>query len=63
MAQDEKLLSLKEAAALIRVHPNTIREWVKRGEVPCERYGAHRVIRVKLSDLRSAGDLQPKAGE
>jgi excisionase family DNA binding protein len=35
--QRERLLSMAEAAALLKVHPNTLRKWVDEGRVPAVR--------------------------
>ncbi len=47
---DEQLLSVNEAAALLRVHASTIRRWIDRGDLPAYRIGQRRVA-VKRSDL------------
>lgn len=31
----EKLLNVKEAAEYLSVHPETLREWARQGELPC----------------------------
>ena len=49
---DDKLLTVKEAAARLRVHPNTLRKWIGEGKVPHLRCGGpHGVIRLRWADL------------
>ena len=44
-------LSVAEAATLIRVHPATIRGWIREGQLPQHRAGRH--YRVKRSELQA----------
>lgn len=37
-----ELLTIKEAAALINVHPNTLRNWEKEGKIQAVRIGSRR---------------------
>lgn len=48
---DTDYLSVPEAAALIRVHPATIRGWIREGRLPQHRAGRH--YRVKRSELQA----------
>lgn len=48
--QIEKRVSIAEAAELVGVHPNTIRNLLIRGELDGERIGK-RIIRIRKSDL------------
>lgn len=51
MSQSSEWVSLGEAAAIIGVHPATIRNWAERGELPCQRTpGGHR--RFRRADLQ-----------
>ncbi len=48
----EELLTTIEAAALLRVHPNTLRNWKKSGAVPAVDLGdTGRIIRWRKSDI------------
>ena len=38
----QELLTIKEAAKLIHVHPNTLRNWEKEGKLQAVRIGARR---------------------
>lgn len=49
-AEDERLLTRGEVAALFRVHPNTVLAWVRRGCLTTRRTpGGH--LRFKASDV------------
>lgn len=46
----DKLLTIDEVAERLKVNPQTVRNWISRGELPETRVGARRV-RVTESDL------------
>jgi excisionase family DNA binding protein len=46
-----ELLTLMEACALLKVHPNTLREWDKNGTLPAIRLGIKRVRRYRKEDI------------
>ena len=52
MAMDE-LLTLKEASGVLKVHPNTLRDWDKKGLLVAIRIGEKRVRRYKKADLKN----------
>ena len=56
----DELLTIDEAAALLRVHPTSVRRLIKRGEIRAIRIG--RVWRVNLTPLLNA-DTPAKRGE
>lgn len=43
----EELLTLREAAQVLKVHPNTLRSWDKKGILIAVRIGVKRVRRYK----------------
>jgi excisionase family DNA binding protein len=45
-----RLISITEAAALVGVHPHTVRNWVSAGLIPSYRVGP-RLIRLAANDL------------
>lgn len=47
----EELLTLTEAARILKVHPNTLRLWDKKGVLVAIRIGTKRVRRYKKTDL------------
>lgn len=64
---DSPLLTVAEIADLLKVNPQTVRNWIDRGELPAVRVGSRRV-RVKQADLdaflasstRSDEDAEPE---
>ena len=48
----EKLLKLKEAAAMLRVTPNILRLWDKKGILKAVRIGEKRIRRYRLEDIK-----------
>lgn len=38
----QELLTIKEAAKLINVHPNTLRNWEREGKIQAVRIGSRR---------------------
>lgn len=42
-----ELLTLQEACRMLKVHPNTLRQWDKNGILPAIRIGTKRVRRYK----------------
>lgn len=47
----EELLTLREAAQILKVHPNTLRLWDKKGILVAIRIGEKRARRYKKEDL------------
>ena len=46
-----ELLTLNEACELLKVHPNTLRAWDKKGILRAIRIGAKRVYRYRKQDI------------
>jgi excisionase family DNA binding protein len=46
-----ELITLKEACALLKVHPNTLRAWDKKGILPAVRIGEKRVRKYRKEDI------------
>lgn len=57
---DAAVLSVKSAAQVLGVHPNTIRAWTDRGRLPCLRINERGDRRYRLADLH--GFLRSAAG-
>lgn len=55
MIVTDRLLSLREAAALIGVSPDTARRYVKDGLLPAVRVGPQGMFRVRPDDVRRLG--------
>ena len=47
----ERLLDIREAAALLRVKPQTLYLWISQGRIPYRKIG--RLVRFTDSDLES----------
>lgn len=46
-----ELLTLEEASAYLKCHPNTLRQWDKKGILPAIRIGVRRARRYKKEQL------------
>ncbi len=55
MAMNQKalsgLLTLTEASGVLKVHPNTLRKWDKKGILKAVRFGQRRDRRYKREDI------------
>jgi excisionase family DNA binding protein len=49
MTKTPSLLTIKEFATLVRVHPVTVSRWTARGEVRCVRVGG--VVRIDAREV------------
>lgn len=46
-----ELLTLAEASQILKVHPNTLRKWDRKGILKAVRFGERRDRRYKKEDL------------
>jgi len=46
-----ELITLKEACEILKVHPNTLRAWDKKGILKAVRIGVKKVRRYKKEDI------------
>lgn len=54
MVKDQKipeLLTLKEACEILKVHPNTLRQWDEKGILKAVRFGQRKDRRYKKEDI------------
>ena len=55
----QELLTIKEAAKLINVHPNTLRNWEKEGKIQAVRIGSRRDRRYPKQIIWQMCQLTP----
>jgi DNA-binding transcriptional MerR regulator len=62
-----KLIPISRAAAMLGVHPNTLRSWVDRGLVPATRLpsGYRRFTLAQIQEIRArmASGTRPEQGK
>ena len=46
-----KLVTLKEACEILKVHPNTLRQWDRKGVLKAVRFGVRGDRRYDIKDL------------
>ncbi len=46
-----QLVTLKQASQLLKVHPNTMRKWDKKGILKAVRFGVRKDRRYKNEDI------------
>lgn len=46
-----ELLTLKEASELLKCHPNTLRQWDKKGILKAVRFGERKDRRYRKKDI------------
>jgi PTS system nitrogen regulatory IIA component len=54
--EESTLLTTTEAARYLRVHPETLRNWARRGQIPAAKFGnrgGYRFTREVLDDFVS----------
>ena len=56
----EQLFTTDEAAELLKVHPETVRNWIRRGDLVAIKIGRQwRVKRADLERIAERGTVQP----
>ncbi len=56
----EELLTLKETAHILKVHPNTLRVWDKKGLLIAVRIGEKRARRYHMVDIEKFTNKKSK---
>ena len=63
MAKDTEipeLITLKEACEILKVHPNTLRSWDKKGVLPAVRIGIKKIRKYRKIDIEKFIDNRKK---
>lgn len=50
--EDEEYLTLTEVCDLLKVHPNTLRNWDKNGTLKAVRIGVKKIRRYRKTDIQ-----------
>ena len=50
---DERWLEVKDVVARLDVHPNTVRRWLKSGQLAGRNFGGRTGYRIRESDLNA----------
>lgn len=50
-SKNPELLTLKETCEILKVHPNTLRQWDKKGILKAIRFGVRGDRRYKMEDI------------
>ena len=54
--------TLAEAAQMLKLHPQTLRRWIRQGKLPARRFGSQ--FRLRLEDIeQTARPALPEAAE
>ena len=48
----ETYYTLEEAAKMLKLHPQTLRRWIREGKLPAKRFGKQ--FRLRLEDIERA---------
>ena len=52
-SQIAELITLKEACKILKVHPNTLRQWDKKGILVAIRIGVKKIRRYRKEDIEN----------
>ena len=51
--EDERWVDVQDIVARLDVHEQTVRRWIKRGELPAIMFGRRSGYRIRESDLEA----------
>jgi excisionase family DNA binding protein len=60
---DERWYDVKEIVALLSVHEQTVRRWIKQGDLPAVMFGRKGGYRVRARDLDGFLEAQLEKGK
>ena len=59
----KRMLTVKEVASILNVHPNTVRRWEKKGLLKSYIIGPHHNIRFSQEDILELLDKSRNGGD
>jgi excisionase family DNA binding protein len=59
MMLDETYYTIEEAATILKLHPQTLRRWIRQGKLPARRFGKQ--FRLRPEDFEHVA--QPKVAQ
>jgi excisionase family DNA binding protein len=54
----EVYYTLEEAASMLKLHPQTLRRWIREGKLPAKRFGKQ--FRLRREDFERAAQPSPQ---
>jgi len=60
---DERWYDVKEIVDMLKVHEQTVRRWIKQGDLPAILFGRKGGYRIKASDLDAFLTAQVEKGK
>ncbi len=61
--EDERWYDVKDVVDMLKVHEQTVRRWIKQGELPALLFGRRGGYRIKASDLEAFLTAQAEKGK
>ena len=61
--ESERWYEVKDIVGLLHVHEQTVRRWIKQGDLPAVLFGRRGGYRVKASDLDAFLTAQAEKGK
>jgi excisionase family DNA binding protein len=62
MVAEEQWLTVEQVAERLQVHIETVRRWIRSGDLPSVRLGRRAGYRIKAADLEAFLDRQYRRG-
>ncbi len=61
--EEERWYDVKEVVDMLKVHEQTVRRWIKQGDLPAVLFGRRGGYRIKASDLDAFLNTQVTKGK